>query len=158
MYQCHSPRTRQVSLHRVLYRQFLVSYNLCTIYLHAIEASLKVTIAVFYFCHSKNPSNIMNNTLNSISIYSWTKKNLLTNIRNKCIIRKINLYFWRYEEWSHFSFKSLLFPIWSRISFLVEKWGTERARRYVSKNLLILDCKDSIRFGIYQVSYKWRII
>ena len=39
-------------------------------------------------------------------------------------------------------------------SFLVEKWGTERAQRYVSKNLLILNCKDSIHFGIYQVSYK----
>ena len=41
-------------------------------------------------------------------------------------------------------------------SFLAEKWGTlERARRYVSKNLkLNLDCQESIRFAIYQVSCK----
>ena len=40
-------------------------------------------------------------------------------------------------------------------SFLVEKWGTlERATRYVYKNLLNLDCQDSIRFGIYQVACK----
>ena len=26
------------------------------------------------------------------------------------------------------------------------------------KNLLNLNCQDSIHFGIYQVSYKWRII
>ena len=39
-------------------------------------------------------------------------------------------------------------------SFLVEKWGTERAQTHVSKNLLNLDCQDRIRFVIYQVSYK----
>ena len=40
-------------------------------------------------------------------------------------------------------------------SFLVEKWGTlERARKYVFKNLLNLDCQGSIRFGIFQVAYK----
>ena len=38
-------------------------------------------------------------------------------------------------------------------SFLVKKWGKlERARRYVYKNLLNLDCQDSIRFGIFQVA------
>ena len=43
--------------------------------------------------------------------------------------------------------------------FLLEKRVTlERARRYVWKNLLNLDCQDSIRFGIFQVAYKWRII
>ena len=36
-------------------------------------------------------------------------------------------------------------------SFLVEKWGTERARRHVSKNLLNLDCQDRIRFDIYNL-------
>ena len=36
-------------------------------------------------------------------------------------------------------------------SFLVEKWRTlERARRYVFKNVLNLDYRDSI----YQVAYK----
>ena len=40
-------------------------------------------------------------------------------------------------------------------SFLVEKWEMlERARRYLWKNLLHLDCQDSIRFNIYQVANK----
>ena len=40
-------------------------------------------------------------------------------------------------------------------SFLVEKWGRlDRANRYVYKNLLNLDCQDSIRFDIYQVAHK----
>ena len=44
-------------------------------------------------------------------------------------------------------------------SFLAEKWGTlERARRYIYKNLLNLDCHDSIRFGVYQVAFKSIII
>ena len=35
-------------------------------------------------------------------------------------------------------------------SFLVEKWGTlERAKEYVCKSLLKLDCQDSIEFGIF---------
>ena len=44
-------------------------------------------------------------------------------------------------------------------SVLVEEWRTlERAWRYVCKNLLNIDSQYSIRFGIYQVAYKWRII
>ena len=40
-------------------------------------------------------------------------------------------------------------------SFLVEKWRIlERARRYVWKSVLNLDCQDSIRFNIYQVANK----
>ena len=39
--------------------------------------------------------------------------------------------------------------------FLEEKWGIlERVKRYVYKNLLNLDCQDSIPFSIFQVSYK----
>ena len=39
--------------------------------------------------------------------------------------------------------------------FLVEKWGTSvGARRYTCKNLLNLDCQDSIRISIFQVAYK----
>ena len=45
----------------------------CIIYLHVIGAYLKVTIAIFYFYHPKNPSNIKKNIFNSISIYSWKK-------------------------------------------------------------------------------------
>ena len=93
LYQCHPPYTRQVSSHSVLYLQFLDLYNICIIYLHVIEACLKITIVMFYFCHSKNPSNIMKNIFNSISIYFGKKMSLLKNIRSKCFIRKINLCF-----------------------------------------------------------------
>ena len=121
LYQCHPPYTRQVSSHSVLYLQFLDLYNICIIYLHVIEACLKITIVMFYFCHSKNPSNIMKNIFNSISIYSLKKISLLTNIANKCIIRKINLYFltlWKMAKF--FLQKSVIFNMITE-SFLVEK-------------------------------------
>ena len=47
--------------------------HICIIYLHVKEVCLKVTIAMFYFCHSKNPSNIMKIFFNSISIFSRKK-------------------------------------------------------------------------------------
>ena len=119
---------------------------------------LKVTI-LFYFCHSKNASNIMKNIFNSISIYSWKKTFLLTNIRNKCVIKKIFI-FWQIFFFQIFSSKVYYFQYDNRYHFtiLVEKQGTlERARRYVCKNLLNLDYQDSIRYDISQVTYKWRI-
>ena len=84
--------------------------------------------------------------------YIFLEKNFLwTNIRNKCVMKKINLYFLMYEKWPNFLFKCL--------SFLVEKRGTlERAWRYVCKNPLNLDCQYSITFAIFQVVYKWIII
>ena len=82
------------------------------IYLHVIEACLKVIIAMFHFCHPNHSSNTMKNVFNSISIYFLKKTSLLTNITNKCLIRKI---------------------------------------MYVCKNLLNLDCKDSIRFDTFKM-------
>ena len=72
---------------------FIVKYiNICIIYLRVIETCLKVTIATFYFYPSKNPSDVMKNIFNAISIYSWKKKSSLTNIRNKRVIRKKYVY------------------------------------------------------------------
>ena len=62
-------------------------------YLHLIEACFKVIVAMFYFCHSRHPSDIMRNIFNSISIYSCKKVSLLTNVRNKGVIRKTDFYF-----------------------------------------------------------------
>ena len=42
---------------------------------------------MFYFCHSKNPSTVTENIFNSIYIQ------FCKNTRGKCIIRKINLFF-----------------------------------------------------------------
>ena len=55
----------------------LDSGNICIFYLHVIKACLKVIIATFKFCHSKNPLTVMKNIFNSISIYSWKKYFLL---------------------------------------------------------------------------------
>ena len=93
LYQCNSPYTKRASSHRVLYLEFLSTYNICIIYLHVIQACVKVTVAMFYFSSLKNASDVMKNIFNSISIYSRKKISLLTNIRSKSVIRKTNLYF-----------------------------------------------------------------
>ena len=66
-------------------------YNTCIIYLHVIEARLKVTTVMFYFCHSKNISNITKNIFSSMSICCWKK--LLVNKYKKQMCYKENLYF-----------------------------------------------------------------
>ena len=132
LYQCHSSYTKRASSHWVLYLTFLSTYNICINYLHVIEACLKVIIAMFYICHSENPSNIMKIIFNSISIYSWKKISLLSNIRNKHVTRKINLYFFDVMKKAIFFLQK--FVIFNMItdSFLGEKWGTlERTRGYV---------------------------
>ena len=70
LYQCHTAYNRRVSSHKVLDLKFLSTCIICTIYLHVIQTCLKVTISMFYFCYSKNPSDIMKNIFDSISIYS----------------------------------------------------------------------------------------
>ena len=77
LYQCYPPYTRRACSHRVLYLKLLSSYNICIIYLHVIEACLKVTIDRLYFCQSKNPWDVMKNIFNSISKCSWKKKFLV---------------------------------------------------------------------------------
>ena len=101
MYQCHSAYTRRVSSHRVLYLELLSTYNICIIYLHITKACLKVTIVIYYFWHLKNISNVMKYIFNSISIYFWKKNYLLTNMRQKSAIRKINLYFFEFMKSGH---------------------------------------------------------
>ena len=132
LYQCHPPFTKRVSSHRVQYLEFPSTCNICVIYLHVIEACLKVTIAMFYFCHLKNTSGIMKTIFNSISIYSWKKNSLLTNIRNKRVIREINFIFlmpWKMAK--VFLQKFVIFNM-KKDSFLAEKWETlECTGRYV---------------------------
>ena len=44
---------------------------------------------------------------------------------------------------------------YDHIFLFSREMGTlERTRRYICKNLLNLDCQDSIRFDIYLVHYK----
>ena len=121
---------------------FIVKYiNICIIYLHVIETCLEVATATFYFYPSKNPSDVMKNILNAISIYSWKKKSSLTNIRNKRVIRKKYLYCFDVMKTAILFLQK--FVIFNMIidSCFVEKWGTvERAMRCVCKNLLNLDC------------------
>ena len=80
--------------------------------------------------------------LNFISIYSWKKKFLANKYKKQmCYKENKSLFFWRYEKWPNFSFKSLSIFDMVTDPISVEKWGTlERARRYVCKNLLNLNC------------------
>ena len=88
--------------------------NICIIYLHVIETCLKVTIATFYFYPSKNPSDVMKNIFNAISIYSWKKKIFFNKYKKQtCYKEKISLLFWCHEKRPYFSFKNLSFSIWS---------------------------------------------
>ena len=69
-----------------------------------------------------------------------------------CYKENKSLFFWQHENLSNVAFKSLPFSIVTD-SFLVEKWGTlERVMGYVCKNLLNLECHDSIHFGNFQVA------
>ena len=132
MCQCHPLYARRVSSHRVLYLQLRGSYNICTIYLHEIEVWFKYIIAMFYICHSENPSNITKN--NSISIYSWKQISLLTNIRNKFVIRNINLCFFDVMKNSQI-FPSKVCPFQYDHSFVFSR-EMGNIRMYILQNLL----------------------
>ena len=67
LYQCHPPYS-SISSHRVLHLQFLGSCNIHIIYLQVKAACLKVNFTMFYFCHSKNSSNIMSDIFNFLSM------------------------------------------------------------------------------------------
>ena len=89
---------------------------------------------MFYFCHSKNPEDIIKNIFDTISMNFRKKKSLLTNIRNKRVIRKINLYFLTSWKMAIFFYQKFVISAMITDSFLVEKRGTlERKRRYVWK-------------------------
>ena len=64
-------------------------------YLSACNRDLfvKVTIAMFYFWHSKNLSSVMKDIFIPSLYILENSISLLANIRGKCVIRKINLYF-----------------------------------------------------------------
>ena len=82
------------------------------------------------------------------------KVSFLTNIRNECVFRKINLYFLTSWKTAKLFLQKLITSNIITDSFLVEKFGKfEHVRRYLCKNLLNLDYQDSIRFRISQVSY-----
>ena len=61
---------------------------------------------------------------NSISIYSWKQISLLTNIRNKFVIRNINLWFFDVMKKAKFSLQKFVPFNMITDSFLIEKWGT----------------------------------
>ena len=88
LYQFHPTYNRRVSSHRVpyLYSVVHIIYVLfiCTI-IYTIDTNcLKITVAMFHFSHSKNPSNVMKNILNSFCIHYWQKISLLINVREMC--------------------------------------------------------------------------
>ena len=124
--------------------------NVCIIYLHVIENCLKVTIAMFYFCHSKNPSNIMKNIFNSITIYSWKRNSLLTNMRNNYVARQINVYFLDVmKNGQIFSSRICHSQYDHRLSFSRDMGNIKTCKEIrLQKHRLNLDCQGSIRFDI----------
>ena len=88
-----------------------------------------------------------------ISIFSWTNISLLTNIRDKWVIRKIN--FDLMKNGRIFPSKFCHFQCDHKF-LLSREMGSSRTWKYVSKNLLNLNCR--ISFGIFQVGCKLIII
>ena len=140
----------------MIYLSFLGSYNICIIYLHVTEAYLKVTTAMFYFHHLKNLPNVMKNIFSSISIYPWKKVSLSTHMRNKCVMREINLYFLTLRKMAKFFLQK--FFVYNMITVSKEMENIRTCKEIHLQILINLDCQDSIRFGICQVVYKWRIV
>ena len=140
LYQCHPPYTMQVNSHRVLYMLFLGAYNICIIYLHVIGAArLKVTIAMFYFYHSKKSFTYFEKYLFP-SLYIL-EKNVLVNRCKKQICYKENKSLFLIS-WKMAKFFLQKFVIFNMITdyFLVEKWETlKHVKRYVWKNSLNLE-------------------
>ena len=86
-----------------------------------------------------------------ISIFSWKNISLLTNIRNKWVIRKINFDLMKNGQ----IFPSKLCHFQCDHKFLLSReMGSSRRWKYVSKNLLNLNFHHSISFGIFQVGCK----
>ena len=90
-----------------------------------------------YYCYvlflsSKSPSDIMKNIFNFISICSWKKLSLLTNIRNKCVARNINLYF--LTSWKMAFFQMFVIFNMIRDSFLmgnIRTWKKVRLQKLI---------------------------
>ena len=114
LYQCYPTYTNQVSSHRVLYLKLLRTYNTCIIYLHVTKACLKVTIVILYFWYHK-----------FLILLSF--KNL-SDVRNKSLIRKMNLYFFGVMKNGHI-FPSKVFHFQYDHGFLF-RWETGNIRQY----------------------------
>ena len=70
-----------------------------------------------------------------------------------CYKENKSLFFRRHEKWPIFSCRCFHFQYDNRFFFNREMGGTlGRAKRCACRNLLNLDCQDSIRFSIFQVS------
>ena len=123
------------------------------LYLDVIGACLKVTIAIFCFCHSKNHSHIMGNIFNSISTYS-SKKNLFVNKYEKQICYKeTKSLFFDVINGQFFSSKVFHFQYDNRFLFSKETRNIRMRKQVRLQNLLNLDCQDRICFVIFQAAY-----
>ena len=124
--------------------------NVCIIYLHVIDDCLKVNIAMFYFCHSKNPSNIMKNIFSSVTIYSWKRNSLLTNMRNNYVARQINVHFLDVMKNGQIFSSRICHSQYDHRLFFSRDMGNIKTCKEIrlQKHRLNLDCQGSIRFDI----------
>ena len=112
-----------------------------------------------YYCYilflpfEKSFSDIMKKVFISISVYSWKKIIFLTNIRNKSVVRKINLYFFDFiKNGQIFPSKVCYFQYGHRFLFSRVMGNIRMYKEYVWKNLLKIAGKTSIIFSWYSDS------
>ena len=105
---------------------------------------------VLFFGHSKNHSNIMKDISNCISIYLWKKNSLLTNIRNKCVIRKMNLYSFDFlSNGQIFASKVRNCQYYHRFLFGREMWNIRTCKEKRLQKL--------IKFGLSRYYLFWHL-
>ena len=91
--------------------------------------------------------------------YIFLKNAVLTNISNKYVIRKINLYFFDVMKNDQIFSSNVCHFQYDHRFFFSREMGIIRMRKELRlQRLVYLVCQDSTRLGIYQVAYKWRII
>ena len=106
-----------------------------------------------YVLFLPNLSNIKN-IFNSISIYYWKKVSLLTHMRNKCIMREINLYF--LTLWKMAKFFLQKFVVLNMITVSKEMGNIRKCKEIHLQKLIKF--RLSGKYSLWQVVYKWRII
>ena len=123
----------------------------CLIYIHMTDTCLKLILLCFIFTIRKTYQMLWKIFL--IPSLFMKKTCLLTNMRNKFVIRKKNIYFLTSWKMAKFFLQKIVIFNMITDSILVEKWRIlECARRCVCKNLLSLGCQNCFRFSISQVA------
>ena len=100
------------------------------IYLHVTDACLKVTIAMFCFCHSKTLSIFMKNIFNTIALYSWKNFFVSKYKEQMCYKKDESLFFYVMKN-------DQIFP--SKVWHLTDKIRSQEKDRRVVQQMTTID-------------------